>query len=82
MEQSNEKSIDSQKELLDFAIDNDIINLATIQAQVDELMQEKSYYLSQHPYSIYLGSDGKWYTCLPDEEKLQKRKKVKRNSRS
>lgn len=57
----------SNDELLKYAIENDIINLEHVQEQMH--MREKTKILKQHPYKIWEGKDGKWYTYLPDENK-------------
>lgn len=43
-------------------------------------MKKREQLLSQHPYTIYQGKDGKWYTYLPD--KTKGRKKIKRKHRA
>lgn len=63
----------SQYDLLD---EDDKMLVAHIQAEIMARQREK--YINKHPYSIYQGKDGKWYTTLPDKEKG--RKKVKRNT--
>jgi len=55
------------EELLKYAIENDIINLEHVQEQMR--MKEQQRILRQHPYKIWEGKDGKWYTYLPDEKK-------------
>lgn len=42
-------------------------------------MNKREDLLKKHPYKIYQGKDGKWYTYLPDNE--TGRKMVKRNSK-
>ena len=61
-------------ELLKFALENGMINLGTIQEKMD--MNERKKYLNMHPYSVWEGKDGKWYTYLPDDEKGRKLKKL------
>ena len=57
----------SQIDLLKFAVENGMIDLDTVQQQVE--MNERQKYLEKHPYSIWEGKDGKWHTYLPDEKK-------------
>lgn len=57
----------SQSELLQYAIANDMIDLDTIQKQVE--MNERRKYLKEHPFSIWEDKKGTWHTYLPDEEK-------------
>ena len=57
-----DKNIDLQ-----YAIDNGIIDLPNIQSIIE--MQKRQELLNNHPYKIWCGSNGKWYTYLPDETK-------------
>lgn len=68
----------NDNELLKYAIENDIINMEHIQEQMR--MKENQNFLQQHPYKIWEGKDGKWYTYLLDENKG--RVKKKKNSKS
>lgn len=68
----------TKNDMLNYAIENGMIDLTYIQAQID--MKEREEILSKHPYKIWEGSNGKWYTYLPDEVKgrvLRKRKTEK-----
>lgn len=67
----------SNEELLKFAVENGILDLALVENIIE--MQKKEEYLKKHPYKIYEGKDGKWYTYLPDEKKGRVFKK--RNTR-
>ncbi len=60
-------------EELKYAIDNGMIDLSYVQEQIK--MKEREELLNKHPYKIWKGKDGKWYTYFPDEEgrKLKKR---------
>lgn len=62
----------SDAELLKFAIENGILNEELVRQQIE--MQRRKELLEKHPYEIYLGKDGNWYTYLPYEKG---RKKVK-----
>lgn len=64
-------------EMLKYAIENGIIDLSYVQEKYE--MNKREEILKEHPYKIWEGKDGKWYTYLPDEEKGRKLKK--RNSR-
>lgn len=55
----------SEKELLNFAIESGIINLNTIQVQIE--MNERKKYLEMHTQKIWKGTDGKWHTYLPEK---------------
>lgn len=66
----------SNNELLKYAIDNGMIDINTIQKQIE--MKKRKEYLDMHEYEIWQGSsDGYWRTYFPDEDKgriLKKRK--------
>lgn len=66
----------SDTELLQFAIQNGMIDTALVQEKIE--MLKKKEILKKHPYKIWEGKNGKWYTYLPDDEKG--RKLVKRNT--
>lgn len=60
-------------EILRFIIDSGMIDINDVQNSM-EAMKRKEL-LEKHPYKIWQGQDGKWYTYLPDKEgrKLKKR---------
>lgn len=68
----------SNAELLKFAVENGIIDLAFVEEKI--AMQKREELLNEHPYKIWQGNDGKWRTYLPDKEKGRVLKK--RNSQS
>lgn len=61
-----------EKELLDFAIKNGMIDLDDVQNQMTK--KEKQEILNNHPYNIWEGSDKRWKTYIPDETKKNGRK--------
>ena len=68
----------SDAELLKYAIENGMIDTAYVRDMIE--MQKRKEILEKHPYKIWEGKDGKWYTYLPDEENgrvLKKRKTEK-----
>lgn len=67
----------SDAELLKYAIEHGMIDTALVQEKVE--MQRRKELLINHPYDIYQGKDGNWYTYLPDD--ADGRKKVKRKTR-
>ena len=67
----------SDAELLKFAIENGMIDTALVQEKIE--MHKREEMLAKHPYEIYQGKDGKWYTYLPDDKKG--RVKIKRNEK-
>lgn len=61
---------------LQFAISNGILDVELLQEKI--MMQKREELLKKHPYKIWKGKDGKYYTYLPDETKgrvLRKREK-------
>ena len=52
---------------LNYLIDNGIIDLPNIQSIIE--MKKRQELLNNHPYEIWEGSNGKWYTYLPDDNK-------------
>lgn len=62
---SNISMIDS--DMLKFAIENGMLDLALVQEKIE--MQKRNQLLEKHKYDIWQGTNGKWYTYLPDEEK-------------
>jgi len=52
---------------LKYLIDSGIIDIPNIQSILE--MKKRQELLNSHPYKIWMGSNGKWYTYLPDEEK-------------
>lgn len=64
-----------EKELLNLALKSGILNMDTIQKQVE--MTEREKIINKHPYSIWKGKNGLWYTYIPSVMKgrvLKKRK--------
>lgn len=57
----------SDKELLNFAIENGIIDVALVQEKIE--MQKREDILKKHPYKIWEDKNGIWHTYLPDEGK-------------
>ena len=57
---------DNNTELLQYAVDNGIINLASIRQQIE--MNKRKAILSEHPYKIvYNEKKGRWYTRFKGE---------------
>lgn len=59
--------MENKDDLLKYAVENGMIDLSYVQEQVE--MNRRKLLLSKHPYSIWKGNDGKWYTYLPNVEK-------------
>lgn len=69
----------SDKELLQFAVDNGMIDFNTIQAQIE--MNERRKYLEMHESKIWQSTDGKWYTFIPDATKEKGKRLLKRKTK-
>lgn len=67
----------SNKDILKYAVDSGIIDIAYVQEQIE--MQNRGKILKEHPYKIWQGKDEKWRTYLPDKDKG--RKLAKRSSK-
>lgn len=59
-----------KKELLQYLADNDIIDFAYVQEQIE--MKKRDEVLKKHPWKISQGKDGYFRTYLPDKEKGRK----------
>lgn len=64
---------------LKYLIDSGIIDVPNIQSILE--MKKRQELLDNHPYKMWCGSNGKWYTYLPDEEKgrILKKKSTKKD---
>ncbi|MCG8399650.1 hypothetical protein LWS67_24490, partial [Bacillus atrophaeus] len=56
-----------EKELLKYAVENGILDIALVQEQVE--MNKREKILKKHPYDIWEGKDGYWRTYIPCKEK-------------
>ena len=52
---------------LNYLIDSEIINIPNIQSIIKMIKRQEL--LNNHPYKIWEGNNGKWYTYLPDDNK-------------
>lgn len=68
----------SDKELLNYAIQNGMIDFNTIQMQIE--MNERKRYLEKHEYSIWKGSDGNFHTYITDSTKKNGRRHIKKST--
>lgn len=67
-----------EQELLKYALEHGMIDMSYVQDHVE--MEKRKELLEKHPYSVWQGKDGKWYTYLPDEKRgrILKKKKSKK----
>lgn len=68
--------------MLNFALESGMIDLDTIQMQIE--MNERKKYLEMHPFSIWEDKQGTWHTYLPDEKKgrIHKKRKTEKEIQS
>lgn len=59
-------------------LDSGIINLSVV-SELEEM--KKREIIENHPYKIWEGSNGYWYTYLPDSTKSNGRRLVKKNTK-
>lgn len=64
-----------ENELLKYAVENGILDIALVQEQVE--MNKREKILKKHPYDIWEGKDGYWRTYIPCKEKGRKLLKKK-----
>ena len=57
----------ANNDVLQYALENGMIDLAYVREQIE--MNKRKEVLERHPYKIWEGKDGKWYTYLPNKEK-------------
>ena len=69
----------SERDMLNYAVQNGIIDLLYVQDMIK--MKRREEVLEKHPYSIYQGKDKKWYTHIPDLDRKEKRKLIKRSNK-
>ncbi len=67
MEMSNLQYGQNWDEILQFIINNGMININDVRDSMEAMKREEL--LKKHQYKIWQGKDGKWYTYLPDESK-------------
>lgn len=67
----------TKNQLLNYAIENGIINIDTIQAGME--MEKRKELLKNHPYKIYKSTDGYWHTYIMQDG--GKRKAIKKKTK-
>ena len=63
----------NQEEILKQAVADGIIDIDSIQQQVE--LNERKKYLEMHKYKIWQGSNGFWYTYTKDRKLVKKKSK-------
>ena len=64
--------------ILKYLVDSGKIDLGSAEEEMKK--SRLTEILENHPYKIYQGKDGKWYTHIQDDSKPEKRRKVVRTS--
>lgn len=59
-------------DILKYIFEDDMFNMAYFQEQIK--MKNRKDLLNKHPYDIFQGKDGRWYTYFPDAERKRVRK--------
>lgn len=77
-ERENMNNEADYKALLNYALENGILDYDTLQKEVE--MNERKRYLKKHTGKIWQSTDEKWYTYLPDEKAKNGRKLTKRTT--
>lgn len=62
-------------ELLNFIINNAMIDIDDVQQQMNQNKKEE-FVSESHTYQIWQGSNGRWYTYLPDETRPKGRRQI------
>lgn len=57
-------------DILNFAFENGMLDANTIQMQIE--MKKNKEYLEMHTFKTWKGTNGYWYTYIPDKEKNRK----------
>lgn len=66
-------------EILKYAIENGMIDIAQMKNEIE--MKKRDELLSKHQYKVWEGTNGYWYTYLPDKDKgrILKKKKSRKD---
>lgn len=66
------------RELLQYALEHGMINMSCIEEQIE--MNKRRELLKNHPYSVWQGKDGNWYTHFLDDDGNRVMRKRKNRS--
>lgn len=69
----------TNEELLKYALENDMLDMKSIQEAM--IKKEREKLLSRHRYKIFQDKDGRWKTTLPDKQSKSGRKLVARKEK-
>lgn len=79
-EKLNMAHYSSAEEILQYAVDNGLIDLGDVQEQIAEMNLEKLI-KEYHSHDIWQGNDGRWRTYIHDENAPKKRRLVAKSSK-
>ena len=68
-------------DILNFLIASDMIDLDDVQQQMNQNKKE-DFVKNTHTYQIWQGSNGRWYTYLPDETRPKGRRQIAKSTRN
>lgn len=69
----------TENQILKYALQNGILDLSTIQTQIE--MNERKKYLEKHNHAIWQGKDGYYYTKVDDLRKKDGRRLIKKSNK-
>ena len=69
----------ANNDVLQYALENGMIDLAYVREQIE--MNKRKEVLEKHPYSIWEGKNGYWYTYIFDPDKKNSRRLIKYKTR-
>lgn len=72
-------SSDTEQTLLKYFIEKYNISLEDVLNDIESMKNQEI--LKQHPYTIFQGSNGRWYTYVPDDTKPKGRKLIAKSTR-
>ena len=73
-------SFSSSEEILQYVVENGLIDLGDVQAQIADMNLEKQI-KEFHPNEIWRGKDGRWRTYIHDENAPKKRRLVAKKTK-
>lgn len=69
----------TENQILKYALQNGILDLSTIQTQIE--MNERKKYLEKHNHAIWQGKDGYYYTKVDDSRARSGRRLIKKSNK-
>jgi len=69
----------NEKDILQYLISNGIIDMSDVENKVKQNRIQEV--LQSHPYKIYQGSNGRWYTYVVDDTKQNNRRRIVKSTK-